>query len=109
MQLRGKKQKALDYNYELELSREEARKRVHTHAVGDSIGKVSTIIKKMRYKRVKEGSKNDPFEANCQLNDSRLADNPLGMSRLHSTRQEVLCKMRQAQNNSEMLQALTQK
>jgi hypothetical protein len=82
---------------------------VHTHAFGDSIGKVSTIFKKMRYKRVKESTKNDPTDPVCQLSDSRPTENPLGMSRLHSTRQEVLCKMRQQQNNSEMLQALAQK
>lgn len=100
MQLKAQKQKALDYNYELELSREKARKKMHTHAVGESIGKVSTIFKKMRYKRVKESTKNGSTDAVKQLSDSRLNDNPLGISRLHSTRQEVLCKMRQEKNNS---------
>jgi hypothetical protein len=108
MQLRSKKKKALDYKYELEMSREEERRRVQSQVVSGSISKAATGIKKLRYRRIKEsGRLGDPFDSQCQLIDSRIIDDKSAvMSKLQATREEVLCKMRQEQNNSLLLQAL---
>lgn len=96
-QLRGKKSKALDYQYELELSQQQVKKRVQSQAVSGSINKAATLIKKLRYKRIKESGKaKDPFDSRCLLQDSRMTvDQSDAMMRLQSTREEVLCKLRQ--------------